>query len=67
MRGMESTAESHLAKANDADLARQIKHWGNELGFQQVGIVDCELGEAETRLLEWVMDLRALPQAAKQG
>jgi len=25
-----------------------------ELGFQQVGIADCELGEAETRLLEWV-------------
>ena len=35
-------------------LARDVKRWGVELGFQQVGIADCELGEAETRLLEWV-------------
>ena len=35
-------------------LARDVKRWGGELGFQQVGIADCELGEAETRLLEWV-------------
>jgi epoxyqueuosine reductase len=35
-------------------LALSIKRWGAELGFQQVGITDCELGEAETRLLEWV-------------
>jgi len=35
-------------------LARDVKRWGAELGFQQVGIADCELGEAETRLLEWV-------------
>ncbi len=37
-----------------AALARDIKHWGSELGFQQVGIADCELGEAEARLLEWL-------------
>ena len=35
-------------------LARSIKRWGADLGFQQVGIADCELGAAETRLLEWV-------------
>jgi epoxyqueuosine reductase len=35
-------------------LARDIKRWGTDLGFQQVGIADCELGEAETRLLDWV-------------
>ena len=35
-------------------LALDIKKWGKELGFQQIGIADCELGEAETRLLEWV-------------
>src|SRR5262249_5995886 len=33
-------------------LARDIKRWGAELGFQQVGIAGCELGEAETRRLE---------------
>ena len=27
-----------------------IRRWGAELGFQQVGIADCELGEAETML-----------------
>ena len=37
-----------------AALARGIKAWGAELGFQQVGIADCELGEAETRLLDWL-------------
>jgi epoxyqueuosine reductase len=37
-----------------AALARDIKAWGADLGFQQVGIADCELGEAEARLLEWV-------------
>jgi epoxyqueuosine reductase len=35
-------------------LARSIKRWGIDLGFQQVGIADCELGEAETRLQKWV-------------
>lgn len=37
-----------------AALARDIKHWGAELGFQQIGIADCEMGEAETRLLDWL-------------
>ena len=37
-----------------SSLARDIKHWGNELGFQQVGITDCNLSTAESRLLEWL-------------
>ena len=35
-------------------LAARIREWGGELGFQQVGIADCELGEAETRLMDWL-------------
>src|SRR5215471_1177175 len=35
-------------------LARDIKRWGAELGFQQVGIAGCELGAAERRLLDWL-------------
>ncbi|HZM46830.1 MAG TPA: tRNA epoxyqueuosine(34) reductase QueG [Burkholderiales bacterium] len=35
-------------------LAQDIKRWGAALGFQQVGIAGCELGEAETRLLDWL-------------
>jgi len=42
------------SRADYAPLVLDIKRWGSELGFQQVGIADCELGEAETRLLEWV-------------
>ena len=35
-------------------LARDIKQWGCELGFQQVGISDCDLTEAELHLLQWL-------------
>jgi epoxyqueuosine reductase len=37
-----------------ATLARDIKAWGRELGFQQVGITDTDLGTAEARLLQWL-------------
>lgn len=35
-------------------LALQIKQWGAELGFQQVGITDTHLEEAETHLNNWL-------------
>jgi epoxyqueuosine reductase len=35
-------------------LARRIKQWGGELGFQAVGIADADLSAAEPRLLEWL-------------
>lgn len=37
-----------------AALARQIKQWGQELGFQQIGITDTNLPEAETHLQNWL-------------
>ncbi len=37
-----------------AGLAAQIKTWGAELGFQQVGITDTDLETAEQRLLAWL-------------
>jgi len=37
-----------------ADLALQIKQWGLELGFQQVGITDTDLPEAEAHLQNWL-------------
>ena len=37
-----------------ADLAARLKRWGQELGFQQVGIADIDLGEAEARLQTWL-------------
>lgn len=35
-------------------VAQQIKAWGVELGFQQVGITDVDLAEAEGRLQTWL-------------
>ncbi|MGR9046327.1 MAG: tRNA epoxyqueuosine(34) reductase QueG [Gammaproteobacteria bacterium] len=35
-------------------LADQIKQWGSELGFQQVGIADTDLTEAERHLENWL-------------
>jgi epoxyqueuosine reductase len=37
-----------------AGLALQIKQWGQELGFQQVGITDTHLQEAEAHLQNWL-------------
>ena len=39
-----------------AALARQIKQWGQELGFQQVGITDTDLTDAEAHLQNWLAD-----------
>ena len=35
-------------------LARAIKVWGRELGFQAVGITDTDLGAAEVHLADWL-------------
>lgn len=37
-----------------AHLRRRIDAWGAQLGFQQIGVADVDLGEAETRLLDWL-------------
>jgi epoxyqueuosine reductase len=36
------------------DLAEKIKRWGEELGFQQVGITNTDLSQAEERLQTWL-------------
>ncbi len=40
--------------ADWAALAAQIKVWGRDLGFRQVGIAATALGETESRLLDWL-------------
>ncbi|HKY00921.1 MAG TPA: tRNA epoxyqueuosine(34) reductase QueG [Burkholderiales bacterium] len=35
-------------------LALTIKAWGRELGFDAVGIADVDMGEAESRLAQWL-------------
>lgn len=37
-----------------ADLAADIKRWGVELGFQQIGIADTDLGADEAHLRRWL-------------
>jgi len=37
-----------------ADLARDIKRWGEELGFQQLAITDVDLGEHRRHLQNWI-------------
>ncbi|MCK0537503.1 tRNA epoxyqueuosine(34) reductase QueG [Alcanivorax quisquiliarum] len=36
------------------ELAAQIRQWGQELGFQQVGIADTDLTHAEAQLHAWL-------------
>jgi epoxyqueuosine reductase len=42
------------AQPNFAQLAHDIKQWGREAGFQQVGITDTDLAEPEAHLREWL-------------
>lgn len=39
---------------NYARLATEIKAWGRDLGFQQVGISGVDLGDDERRLRDWL-------------
>ena len=52
--GLPSADPGQGAARDPGALAARIRGWGSELGFQQVGIADCEIGEAETRLMEWL-------------
>ncbi|MFK7958173.1 MAG: tRNA epoxyqueuosine(34) reductase QueG [Lysobacterales bacterium] len=56
---MENTPDLNRPTLDAADgdvntLARHIKVWGKELGFQQVGICDTDLASHETYLLRWL-------------
>lgn len=35
-------------------LTQDIKHWGQTLGFQQIGITDIDLSQYEDRFLQWL-------------
>jgi len=52
--GMQGVSARRSTEIDFHALARDIKRWGGELGFQGVGITDCEMPEAEARLLEWL-------------
>lgn len=46
--------ELRLSSFDFHQLARDIKRWGRELGFQQVGITDTELSTQEAKLHDWL-------------
>ena len=45
---------STLNRQELVDLSSQIKKWGQELGFQKLGISDTRLENHETRLQDWL-------------
>ena len=49
-----SSRTASLSAAELTSLADDIKAWGDELGFQQVGITDTELADHEAHLNDWL-------------
>ena len=45
-----------MSDINFSKLADDIKTWGRELGFQQIGISDIELSDAESHLQSWLQN-----------
>lgn len=43
-----------LSQEQIEGLAEKIRGWGRELGFQQIGFTDIDLGTAEQRLDDWL-------------
>ena len=46
--------EEQVKKMNKSVLAKKIKKWGVELGFQQIGITKTELHQDEAYLIDWI-------------
>ncbi len=51
---MRPTEPYPLSNRDFAALAKSIKAWGRELGFQAVGIADTDLTQAEAQLTQWL-------------
>ena len=50
----ETHSENDLSAVDLVDLVQQIRQWGEELGFQQLGITDTNLQAAENNLHGWL-------------
>jgi epoxyqueuosine reductase len=51
----DSYIKAHAHERRDwAALAASIRAWGRELGFDEIGIADTDLGADEVRLLNWL-------------
>ncbi len=52
-----ATARGIIRPMHDHQLARlaqEIKRWGRELGFGEMGITDCDLSRAEAEFMAWL-------------
>jgi epoxyqueuosine reductase len=49
-----STLSQPLNSEEQTELVQQIQRWAAQLGFQQLGITDIELGEHEAYLQKWL-------------
>jgi epoxyqueuosine reductase len=49
-----SSNQHDLPATQLQELAKLIKIWGQEVGFQQVGITDCDLSQYEPAFLAWL-------------
>lgn len=47
-------SSDYFSPAALAELTREIRAWGLELGFQQVGIADLDIAQDEARLMQWL-------------
>jgi len=50
----ESINTEQLSGHDLAELSGRIKSWGQELGFQQIGVCDTQLADHEKRLESWL-------------
>ena len=50
------TTKTLQGQAEALTLMADIRHWGQELGFQRIGVSDIDLARAETRLTEWLRE-----------
>jgi epoxyqueuosine reductase len=53
-RAGDKPSATDLSPRRLTDLANRIKRWGEELGFQKIGVSDTRLDEHETRLQTWL-------------
>lgn len=51
---LEKVHEAFIMIVNLTELAKNIKNWGQALGFQAVGITDTDLGKQEAQLFTWL-------------
>jgi epoxyqueuosine reductase len=49
-----NTFEKQALSDDMSELAKHIRKWGRELGFQQLGVSDIDLGDHEAHLNSWL-------------